>query len=194
MLKVGVTGGIGSGKSLICSIFAALGVPVFKADDAARHMMQHDQEVMEAIITLFGAVAYVNGSLNKEFLSDAIFKSPELRVALDAIVHPATIAFSKRWMAANKAPYIVKESALFFESGSNVELDVVVGVYAPSNLRIQRTSSRSHLSYDRVASIMASQMNDEDKMKRCHYVIVNDDTTAVLPQVLELHSVFSHEL
>ena len=188
MLKVGVTGGIGSGKSVVCDVFHALGIPVYKADDAARYLMEHDEAVVSGVRAIFGDVAYAGGKLNREGVSSIVYSSPEKLQRLNELVHPATIAYGKRWMEQQTTRYVIKDAAIFFESGSNKDMDVMIGVYAPEEIRIRRTMLRSGFSEEKVRSIMAQQMNEEDKMRLCNYVITNDYVTAVLPQVLSLHN------
>jgi len=191
MLKVGITGGIGSGKSVVCQVFRTLGIPVFNADDAARYLMENDPALLNSIRHLLGNEVYNDGKLNRAKVSEIVFKEPAKLQQLNALVHPATIAYSRKWMDLQAAPYVIKEAAIFFESNSYKEMDVMVGVYAPRELRIQRAMGRSKLTRPQVLAIMDEQMDDEEKMKRCDHVITNDDVAAVLPQVLELHGLLS---
>lgn len=188
MLKVGVTGGIGSGKSVVCQVFQTLGIPVFNADDAARHLMENDTTLVQQIQLLLGDDVYNQGKLDRNKVSAIIFEQPDMLQKLNEIVHPATISYATAWMNEQHATYVIKEAAIFFESGSFKEIDVMIGVYAPKELRIQRSMDRSGISRDKVLSIMARQMNEDEKMKRCDHVIINDDVTPVLPQVLKLHT------
>ena len=187
MLKVGITGGIGSGKSTICQVFKTLGIPVFKADDAAKYLMEHDATLIQNIKSLLGNEVYANGRLNRALVSDIIYKHPLKLQELNALVHPATITYGQQWMNSRPAPYVIKEAAILFESDSNKDVDVIIGVYAPKELRISRVAQRSSLTREKVLEIMARQMNEEEKMKLCDYVITNDEAKAVLPQVLALH-------
>lgn len=188
MLKVGITGGIGSGKSIVCRVFETLGIPVFDADAAARQIMNEDKEVRAAIIELLGKGAYQDGGkLDREYVATAVYGNPEKLASLNAIVHPATIAFGARWLAAQQTPYAIKEAAIFFESGSNKDMDVMIGVSAPVDLRLYRAMARANASEAKVRSIMENQMSEEEKMSLCDYVIVNNDLTPVLAQVLEIH-------
>jgi len=187
MLKVGITGGIGSGKSVVCQVFNTLGIPVFNADLAARFLMENDQPLVQSIKSLLGSEVYNNGTLDRPKVASIIFGKPELLAKLNALVHPATIKYANDWLEKQTAPYAIKEAAIFFESGSYSEMDVMIGVYAPQELRISRAMSRGKQTRDEVLSIIARQMKEEEKMKRCDYVITNDDVAAVLPQVLKLH-------
>ena len=187
MLKVGITGGIGSGKSVVCQVFRTLGIPVFNADDAAHYLMENDSTLVQSIQWLLGDDVYKDGKLNREKVSAVIFNDPEKLQKSNAILHPATISYANAWIEKQQAPYIIKEAAIFFESGSFKDIDVMIGVYAPKELRIQRAMSRSGMTREQVLAIMSRQMDEDEKMKRCDHVITNDDVTPVLPQVLKLH-------
>jgi dephospho-CoA kinase len=187
MLKVGITGGIGSGKSVVCEVFKTLGIPVFNADEAARYLMEYDADLVREISQLLGDDVYVDGKLNKPLVSEIIFSKPEVMDKLNGLVHPATVEYARKWHESQDAPYIIKESAIFFESGTNKEMDIMIGVHAPLELRIERTMKRGNMSRERVETIIARQWDEDKKMKRCKYVIVNDEQTPILPRVLELH-------
>ena len=189
MLKVGITGGIGSGKSMVCEVFKALGVPVFNADNTARYLMENDETLIHGVRKLFGDEAYTEGKLDRKKLSSIVFLEPEKLKKLNALVHPAAIIYSKRWMNNQTAPYVLKEAAIFFETGSNKEMNAMIGVSSPKELRIQRAMYRSSLTRERVLSIMSQQMSEEEKMGLCDFVIVNDDHTPVLPQVKAIHEI-----
>ena len=185
MLKVGITGGIASGKTTVCKLFEVLGVPVFYADDEARALMHSSPEIVAGISRAFGESMYRDGRLDRAALSAAVFGNPEKIAALNAIVHPVVIAHAEAWMAAQNAPSVLKEAALFFESGSHTGMDKMIGVSAPKALRLARATTRG-LSSEEVEARMAAQMDEGEKMLRCDFVIINDDVQAVLPQVLRL--------
>ena len=187
MLKVGITGGIGSGKSTVCQVFQTLGIPVFNADSAARWLMENDPQLVATITALFGPEAYKDHKLNRPFIAQSVFNDSKKLQALNALTHPATIAYGSRWMQEQTTPYAIKEAAIFFETGSNKDIDVMIGVYAPQEVRIQRAMQRDHITRGQVTDRMANQMNEEEKMKLCDYVITNDDLAAVIPQVLRVH-------
>jgi dephospho-CoA kinase len=187
MLKVGLTGGIGSGKSLIAEMFKLLGVPVLHADDTARFLMEEDEELKSAIGQMFGEEVYKNGRLNRPFLASVVFNNKEKLEQLNALVHPATIAFGREWAAKQTAAYTIKEAAIFFESGSYKEMDKMIGVYAPVEQRLQRAMARDKATEAVIRQRMDKQMNEEEKMKRCDYIIYNDGSRSVIQQVLELH-------
>jgi len=187
MIKVGLTGGIGSGKTTVAKIFELLAVPVYYADDAARKIMNEDEELKTAIRRQFGEEAYKNGELNRNYLATKVFNDSFQLEILNALVHPATMCDAAKWMNQQQTPYIVKEAALIFESGAAEQLDYVIGVYAPAALRIKRTMERNNVGYDEVARRMNNQLDEKIKMKLCDFVIQNDEQQLLIPQVIELH-------
>lgn len=187
MLRIGLTGGIGSGKSTVAKVFEVLGVPVYYADDAAKRMMNEDEELKEKIKQEFGESVYSDGKLNRKLLAGIVFNAPEKLNQLNALTHPATIADAERWMQSQTTPYCIKEAALIFESGAQEFLDYVIGVTAPAPLRIQRTMQRDGISREAVVARMDKQMDDAIKMKLCDFILTNDEQEMLLPQVLVLH-------
>ena len=187
VLSVGLTGGIGSGKTTVAGIFEVLGIPVYYADEAAKRIMNENPELKAAIICHFGEGSYKDGKLDRAYLSSQVFGNKEKLKLLDSFVHPETIRDGNEWMLKQTAPYAVKEAALIFESGVDQYLDYIVGVYAPKSLRIRRTMERDHIGEEEVMNRMKSQMNEEEKMKLCDFVIHNDEQQAVLPQVIAIH-------
>jgi len=187
MFRVGITGGIGSGKTTICQVFETLGIPVFYADKAGKYVLEQDPEVIESVKEIFGAEVYENGVLNRERVAAIVFKSPELLQDLNAVVHPAVIRLGKEWMEQQASPYVLKEAAIFFESGSYQEMDVMIGVFAPVKTRILRVMERDKVPQEKVSERMSYQMDEDEKMSRCDFVITNDDMQAVLPQILKIH-------
>ena len=190
MKRIGLTGGIGSGKSTVAYIFEVLGIPVYYADPASKRLMNDDQELKDKIKNAFGEDAYVNESLNREYLSEQVFNDSEKIILLNSIVHPATIKDAEEWMQMQKAPYVIKEAALIFESGSNKGLDYIIGVKSPIELRIKRAMQRDNISAEQVRARMDKQMDEETKIRLCDYVIVNDEQQMLIPQVLALHEKF----
>ena len=193
MLRIGLTGGIGSGKSTVARIFSVLGIPVYDSDSASKRLMAEDKELKKKIIENFGEDSYSNGSLNRKYLSEQVFRDPKKTDLLNSIVHPATIKDAEEWMKKQNAPYIIKEAALIFESGSNKFLDKVIGVSSPVALRMERTMKRSNINAQQVKDRMALQMDEEEKLRLCDYVIINDEQQMLIPQVLELHQKFLQE-
>jgi dephospho-CoA kinase len=190
MLKIGLTGGIGSGKSTVAKIFETLGIPVYYADEAAKRIMNEDEQLRQGIIKNFGEDAYIADTLNRSYISQQVFNNKEKLAVLNSLVHPATIRDSEEWMQRQTTAYAVKEAALIFESNVNKYLDYVIGVTAPEELRIERTMNRDMISSEEVKSRIKNQMDENEKMSLCDFVIHNDGQQALLPQVLSLH----HEL
>lgn len=190
MLKIGLTGGIGSGKSTVAKIFEALDIPVYYADDAAKRLMNEDKEIKAALINHFGAESYINGQLNRPYISSLVFNNKEKLELLNFITHPATIRDANEWMKKQTSKYIIKEAALIFESGSAEYLDYVIGVYAPVPLRTKRTMDRDAVTKDEVIKRMSRQINEEMKMKLCDFIVINDEQQLMIPQVIQLHEKF----
>lgn len=190
MLRIGITGGIGSGKSTVARIFQVLGIPVYIADDAAKRLMNDDVALKENIIEAFGKEAYSTGILNRKFLAAQIFNNPKKIELLNSLVHPVTIRDAAAWMQKQNAPYLIKEAALIFESGSNQFLDKVIGVKSPLKLRVERTMKRNNLTAKEVEARIKWQMDEEEKLALCDYIIVNDEQQMLIPQVLSLHQMF----
>ena len=190
MLKIGLTGGMGSGKTTISKIFAVLGIPVFYADDIAKSIMNEDEGLKQRVTGLFGNEAYTHGSLNRKYIADIVFNDKHKLEQLNALVHPVTLAAADEWMNKQTAPYAIKEAALMFEAGAAAQLDYVIGVYAPQHLRLQRVMQRNNAKREEVLARMNNQVDETIKMKLCDFVIINDEQQAVLPQVLTLHHKF----
>ena len=186
-MNIGLTGGIGSGKTTVAKIFELLGIPVYYADDAAKKIMNEDEELKDAIQRQFGEESYHNGELNSAYLSTKVFSDPLQLEILNSLVHPATIRDAATWMTRQKTPYTLKEAALIFESGSAEHLDYVIGVYAPAALRIKRAMERNHLTHEEVKQRMDKQLDEDMKMKLCDFIIYNDEQQLLIPQVIDLH-------
>ncbi len=187
MLKIGLTGGIGSGKTTVAQIFEVLKIPVYYADTEARELMNEDQDLKNKIIVAFGKEVYKHGKLDRKYLGDRVFADPEKLALLNSLVHPATIRDSANWMSNQKAPYVIKEAALIFEGHFEKNFDFMIGVTAPESLRLERAVQRDLISEEQVIQRMKMQMDEKEKIARCDFVIVNDGVRAVLPQVLKVH-------
>jgi dephospho-CoA kinase len=191
ILRVGLTGGIGSGKTTIAQIFEVLGIPVSYADQEAKRVMNEDPALRAGIIAHFGPEAYnaETGALNRSWMAAQVFSDPARLETLNSLVHPATIRKGTQWMQsmAGRAPYAIREAALIFETAAARHLDFIIGVHAPLSQRIHRTMQRDHLTREKVLQRMRYQIEEEIKMSLCDAVIQNDDQQAVLPQVLDLH-------
>ena len=187
MLKIGLTGGIGSGKSTVAKVFEVLGIPVYYADEEAKRLMNEDGALKEKIQELFGTESYANGLLNRKYIAGIVFNDPKKLEQLNALVHPVTINDANNWLQQQTTPYAVKEAALIFESGIQEFLDYVIGVYAPAPLRIHRAMHRDNTGREAVMARMSKQMDEEEKMRLCNFVITNDEQQLLIPQVLALH-------
>lgn len=190
MLKVGLTGGIGSGKTTIAKIFELLNVPVYYADDASKRLYQTDKDLIARIKENFGEDMYSSGQLDRSKLAGIVFNDPFKLELLNQLVHPLTIRDAEEWMNKQTAPYVIKEAALLFETGSANGLDYIIGVQAPSHYRIKRVMERDGVKREDVISRANRQIDEEIKMRLCDFVIINNDQELVIPQVLELHSKF----
>ena len=203
ILNVGITGGIGSGKTTVCSIFETLGIPIYSTDERAKEIVVEDEELKEKMKALFGKEAYLeDGALNRAYISNIVFQNktkdsnPKLE-ALNAIIHPAIWRDGERWFKAQKnVPYTLKESALLFESGGYKLLDKVITVFAPQEVRINRVILRGGITTKReeVEARMNQQMPDEEKIKLADFVIYNDGKQALIPQVMKIHNSLSIDL
>jgi dephospho-CoA kinase len=186
---IGLTGGIGAGKSVIAKIFTTLGIPVFNADEAAKRIMQTSPVIKAKLIEQFGTIIYNDVGMQKEKLAAIVFNDPFQLQLLNAIVHPVTIQAAKDWAAEQISPYVIKEAALIFESGAADGLFKVIGVTAPLSLRIHRVMQRDSVSKEQVESRMQHQISDTIKMRLCDYVIQNNNQKMLIPQVLELDKI-----
>lgn len=190
MLKVGITGGIGSGKTTVCKVFETLGIPVFYADQVAKELMVKDLILIEGVKTTFGAESYFpNGSLNNKHIANIVFENKAELDKLNALVHPAVFRAFDQWAAtvSPNAPYTLKEAALLFESGSYQMCDVNILVKAPLALKISRVMQRDGVSEAQVLARMDKQFSDEKKEQMANYMIENTEHTSVIIQVLALH-------
>ncbi len=194
MLQIGITGGIGSGKSVICHIFASLGAPIYDADVRAKAIMNENEVLKTEIIANFGEETYVKGVLNRSYLAGKVFSDTNAVKKLNSLVHPKVaedyIFWAQKQFSLNM-PYVVREAALMIESNSHKQLDRLITVFAPENLRIQRVQKRDKQRTEaEIRAIISKQISEEEKMKLANYVIFNDDKTPVLPQILELDKRF----
>ena len=189
MLLVGLTGGIGSGKTLVCSIFEKLKVPVYHADEAARRLMNSEAGLMEGIREMFGDQAYGRDGLNRAYLAGLVFGDEERLSGLNKLVHPAVRDDFRRWAGQQRdAAYVIEEAAILFESGASQEMDLTILVHAPEEVRIRRVMERDGVSRVEVLKRIRHQMREEKLMKMADHRLLNDGTTMILPQVIELHN------
>ncbi|MFN6946766.1 MAG: dephospho-CoA kinase [Cytophagaceae bacterium] len=191
-LKIGITGGIGSGKTTVCKVFQLVGVPVYNADSRAKWLMNYNSEIRKSVISEFGEKAYQNDELNSSFIAAQVFGDQTRLEKLNSIVHPAVGHDFADWCGKQtNVPYVLKEAALLFEAGTVKDLDRVITVFSPKELRVSRILDRDkNRTENDVLKIMENQMPDEEKIKKSDHIIFNDLENMVIPQVLKLHELF----
>lgn len=193
MIRVGVTGGIGSGKSTCCRIFAERGAAVYDSDREAKRLMNGDGELRRRIAGRFGREVYAGGALNRSYLAGVIFGDAEARAALNALVHPAVAADFVRWCGRQRGPYVVFESALLFDAELDRLVDRTVAVMAPPALRIERTCRRDGVSPEEVQRRIAAQLSDDELLQRADYCVVNIHEEELAAEIGRLDTLFRHE-
>jgi len=188
-LKTGITGGMGSGKTTACQIFEALGIPVYYSDERAKFLMITDESVRHKVISLFGPDSYKqDGALNRLMIAEIVFQDSGMLKKLNDIVHPAVLKDGEEWHSLQRGvPYTIKEAALLFESGSHKNLDKIIVITAPLELRIERVLKRDHISRKAVKARMEKQLPDEEKIRQADFVIVNDGSMSLVQQVWRIH-------
>lgn len=192
-MNIGVTGGIGSGKSIVCKLFSCLDIPVYDADTRAKWLTNHDATIRKAVIELLGAESYTEtGEYNRPYVAARVFKNPDLLKNLNAIIHPAVGKDTADWLTRNsESPYLIKEAAIMNKAGVNNNLDYVIVVQAPIALRIQRVKNRDeNRSEEEIRAIIARQISEEEREAIADFTINNDENAALIPQVLHLHQLF----
>lgn len=188
MFRLGVTGGIGSGKSLVCEILSKFGIPVYDSDLRARELMRSGGSLEEGVIALLGRESYRGGELNRSYIAGRIFTEPGLREGLNSLVHPAVAEDFETWVrGAAEVPYVVKEAAILFESGAWMQVDMSVLVTAPEELRVRRIKERDGVGEEEVRRRMSTQMSETEALERADLQLRNDESSMLLPRVVELH-------
>lgn len=186
-IKLGVTGGIGSGKSLVCRLLRVMEVPVYISDEETRRLMDHDPEIRRGLVELLGPAVYDGQQLNRPLLASYLFGDARHAARVNALVHPRVREDFRRWLQRHAAcPVVAIESAILIEAGFACEVDEVVMVYAPREVRVARAMRRDHATRPQVERRILSQMDDEEKRRRADRVLLNDGRTPLLPQVLQL--------
>lgn len=188
MIKVGITGGIGSGKSTVCTIFSKLGIPVFNADLAAKHLLDNDLSIKKQIKNIFGKSIYLeNDTLNRKKLAQKIFNDQISLQRVNEIVHPAVRMLFETWTKQQTSSYVIQEAAILFESGQHEHFDKIILVIAPLDIKIERVIQRDNVTKELVLERMKNQKNDEEKIELSDYIILNDGNNKLLPQILTIH-------
>ena len=187
MIIVGLTGGIGSGKTTVAKQFLEMGIPVYIADEEAKRLMRRSKIIRRKLIKLFGTEAYVGEELNKPFLANIIFNDKKYLLKMNAIVHPKVARHFEKWVLKQDAPYVIKEVAVLFENGGYKACDFVITVTAPIEIRIKRLLKRDNTSKEKIEAIMKNQWTDEEKVKQSHFVIENIELENTKKQVEKIH-------
>ena len=187
MIIVGLTGGIGSGKTTVAKQFLEIGIPVYIADEEAKRLMRRSKIIKRKLIKLFGKEAYVGEELNKPFLANIIFNDKNYLQKMNAIVHPKVARHFEKWVLKQEAPYVIKEVAILFENGGHNTCDFVITVTAPIETSIKRLLKRDNTSYEKIEAIMKNQWTDEEKVKQSHFVIENIELENTKKQVVKIH-------
>lgn len=186
--RLGITGGIGSGKTTVCRIFRVLGVPVFVADVAARQLMNSDPAIRSEINIIAGDDLYSSGELDRKELARLIFNRPELLRRVNAVVHPAVLRVFDEWAGKSTAPYVIMEAAILFESRADLLVDRVASISAPVEERIARVMGRNDLSREEVMERINNQLEDDEREEQSYYVINNADNEMIIPEILKIHA------
>ena len=187
MKIVGLTGGIGSGKTTVAKEFEALGVPIYIADVEAKKLMNRSKVIKRKLVALFGEKAYVNEQLNRPYIASVIFNNKEYLEKMNAIVHPKVARHFEKWVAKKNAPYVIKEVAILFENGGHTLCDYVITVTAPKKLKIKRLLKRDNTTVEKIEAIMKNQWSDSEKIKYSDFVIENNALENTKLQVLKIH-------
>jgi dephospho-CoA kinase len=186
--KLGITGGIGSGKTSVCRVFDVLGIPVFSADREARKIMDCDSEIINGICSITGKDIYVGGNLDRASMAKIIFNDKSLLEKVNSLVHPAVFDRFNRWASEQTTPYVIMEAAILFESGASEFVDRVATVVAPVDQRISRVIHRNKLSREQVMERMRNQIDDEERIKLSDYIIYNSENDMIIPAILKIHN------
>lgn len=187
-VKVGITGGIGSGKSMIGKVLTVLGYPVYYSDKEAKTLMNENEELKKELIAIFGEQAYVKNELNRPFLAQCIFSDPSLKDKMNALVHPKVRQRFNQWVSQQKAPIVFNEAAILFETGSYKQFDYTILVVADEELRIHRVQQRDQMNREEVLARMKNQWSDNDKVPLASFIIDNNANSLIVPQVLKVIS------
>lgn len=187
MIVVGLTGGIGSGKTTVAKLFETLGIPIYIADVEAKRLMNTSKVIKRKLIALFGENAYLNGELNRPYIASKIFNDAFLLSQMNAIVHPKVGMDFRRWLKKQTSTYVIKEAAIIFEQQMEAEYDYIITVTANTKDKIERVLKRDDTTESKIKNIISNQMSDEEKIKKSDFVIVNDRLDDTEKQVFKTH-------
>lgn len=185
--RLGVTGGIGSGKTSVCRVFSVLGIPVFSADPVAREIMDKDGSIRLRLNTIAGKDLYGKGDLNRRELANLIFNDPSLLEKVNSLVHPLVFKNFLQWSSQQSSPYVIMEAAILFESGAFKLMDRIATVVAPLEERIERVMRRNNLTFEQVQERIRNQMGDDERIKNSNYIINNSENDMIIPAVIRIH-------
>jgi len=188
MKIIGLTGGIGSGKTTVSRVFATLNIPIYNSDIEAKKLINSSSKIKEKLIFEFGEEVYLQNSLNKKFLANIIFNNKQKLEFVNSVVHPVVINHFHKWVSLQISSYVIKENAILFESGMHKNVDLIITVTAPEETRIKRVQKRDNTTYEEVKSRIKNQISDKEKIEKSDFKIYNDDDQLVLPQILKIHN------
>jgi dephospho-CoA kinase len=186
-MKLGITGGIGSGKTSVCRVFNVLGISVFSADPEARQIMENDTDIIQRINSIAGKNLYINGSLDRMELATLIFNDKTLLEKVNSLIHPVVFNHFRKWEMEQNAPYVIMEAAILFESGASKLVDRIATVVAPMEERLNRVIHRNNLSREQILERMRNQMDDDSRIKLSDYIIHNSECDMIIPAILKIH-------
>lgn len=188
MMLIGLTGGIGSGKSTVANFFRELGIPVYTADNEAKKLMTTSKRIKSKLIKEFGELAFIDGQLNRGYIASIVFNNVEKLATLNNIVHPEVAKHFKKWASKQNAPYVIQENAILFESNAASRFDTIITVTAPIDLRFERVLKRDGTTIEQIQSRMNNQLSDDERLQRSDFVIVNINLNTTKQQVLDIHN------
>ncbi|MFO7869164.1 MAG: dephospho-CoA kinase [Bacteroidales bacterium] len=194
MIEVGLSGGIGSGKTSVSNVFKNLDIPVYNADTEAKHIMNSDTKTISHIQEIVGSKAYKNGQLQKEYIASQIFSNPEIRVELEKYIHKKVRTNYTHWVSQQTAPFVLQENALMFARDSYTLFDETIYVYCPETIRIQRVAKRDNLSPEKISQRISAQASDNECMHKAGFIIYNDNTQLIIPQINSIYATIKNNI
>ncbi len=184
---MGITGGIGSGKTSVCRVFSVLGVPVFSADPVASELMEDDPKIRKKLNSIAGIDLFSNGTLDRKALADIMFNDPSILAQVNLLIHPVVFSIFGKWAELQQSPYLIMEAAILFESGASKLVNKIVTVVASLPERIERVMQRNSLTFDQVNDRIRNQISDEERIRNSDYIIRNSENDMIIPQILKIH-------